>query len=288
MGVNIQTIKDIRVYLSGELNSLYPEEEISSIAGIIIRTVTGLSRLHQIYDQGQAITEGQAEKIIEYSAELLTGKPLQYVIGETIFYDCKIKVNSSTLIPRPETEELADLIIKENRNFKGTILDIGTGSGCIAIALSKNISGAEVMGTDISEEALNTANENASLNMVRVKFVENDILNPGSLLKFKAGIIVSNPPYVKESERTLMKQNVLDFEPHTALFVPDDDPLLFYRAIKKSASGILIPGGSIYLEINEALGKEMLSLFQSQGYSEVKLIRDINGKDRILKATKNG
>lgn len=288
MGVNIQTIKDIRLFLSNELKYQYREEEISSIAGIIIRTVTGLSRLHEINDPGRKVTTEEAGKIIEYCNQLLTGKPLQYIIGETEFYNCLIRLNGSTLIPRPETEELVDLIIKENLNFSGRIIDLGTGSGCIAIALALNIKGAELTGTDISEEAVRISKENALLNNAVVNFETDDMLNPVKIADYKAGIIVSNPPYVRESEKSLMNRNVIDFEPHQALFVPDSDPLVYYKAIAHIAKKILTPGGMVYLEINEALDKEMMLLFDSEGYTGLKIIPDLSGKQRILKGVKNG
>jgi release factor glutamine methyltransferase len=288
MGVNIQTIKDIRIFLSKELNHLYPAEEISSIAGIIIRTVTGLSRLHEINNPEFLISPIQAEEIIKYCEELVTGKPVQYVTGETEFYNCRIKLNRSTLIPRPETEEIVDLIIKENRNFRGKIIDIGTGSGCIAIPLALNIKGAVVTGTDISEEAIRISKENAMLNNAVVTFEKADMLRSSDYIKYSVGLIVSNPPYVRNSEKNKMMSNVIDFEPHQALFVPDSDPLVFYRAISEIAGKILIPGGLVYLEINEAMGPEMLNLFLTAGFSDVKIIKDINGKDRILKGSFNG
>lgn len=288
MGVNIQTIKDIRLFLSNELKDQYSEEEISSIAGIIIRTITGLSRLHEINNPARQVSAEEAGKVVHYCCQLQTGRPLQYILGETEFYNCRIRLNGSTLIPRPETEELVDLVIKENRDFKGRILDLGTGSGCIAIALALNIKGAEVTGIDISEDAIKISKENALLNNAFVAFETDDILNPGKLTDYKAGIIVSNPPYVRDCEKLLMKRNVLDFEPHQALFVPDSDPLVYYKGIALIAEKILMPGGKIYLEINEALDREMLLLFDSAGYSGLKVIADLSGKQRMMKGIKNG
>ena len=158
MGVNIQTIKDIRFYLAKELEEIYKEPEIRVLANIIIKTVTGISKLHQFYDNRHTCyRQIKSEKIIEICKELKTGKPIQYILGETIFYDCIIKVNSSTLIPRPETEELVDLIIRENKGFQGNIIDFGTGSGCIAIALAVNLPSSVLTGIDISDEAIRIA-----------------------------------------------------------------------------------------------------------------------------------
>lgn len=194
-----------------------------------------------------------------------------------------IRLNSDTMIPRPETEELVDLVIKENRGFTGSALDIGTGSGCIAIAIALNLPGSAVTGIDISEGALLKAKENAGLNKVQVSFIRADIFNIDPGLFSGTDIILSNPPYIRESEKKLMSRNVLDYEPHTALFVDDSDPLVYYSAITRLASAILTPGGSLYFEINEALGSQISFLLKSAGYSSVRIIKDINGKDRIIK-----
>ena len=283
MGVNIQTIKDIRFYLIRELEGIYPELEISAISNIIIKTVSGLAKLNHIYISDQIVNNVQAEKIINICSELKTGKPIQYVLGETIFYDCIIRLNSATLIPRPETEELVDLVIRENRRYTGNIIDFGTGSGCIAIALAANLPGAVVTGTDISVEALRIAAENAMLNNVKVSFLKDDIFSLDPMIVDKAGIIVCNPPYVRNSEKQLMNKNVLEFEPHTALFVIDSDPLIYYNAILNKAVSILNPGGKIYFEINEAMGKSMVRLFESFRYTDIQIVADINGKERIIK-----
>jgi release factor glutamine methyltransferase len=284
MRVKIQTIKDIRLYLKAELEGIYPEREIGAISTIVTKFVTGNPDLHSIYMAGQGISSLQASEIIKICSELKTGRPVQYIIGETTFYDCKIRLDSSTLIPRPETEELADLIINENRGYSGNIIDLGTGSGCIAIALAANLPGAKVTGTDISGEALQRAAENAGINNVDVSFITEDILDPDTKITEKAGIIVSNPPYVRESEKQLMHRNVLDFEPPIALFVPDSDPLVFYRAILERADRILLPGGKIYFEINEAMGKAMITLLESYSCRNIEIVRDLNGKERIIKA----
>jgi release factor glutamine methyltransferase len=288
MGVNIQTIKDIKPYLAGELVNLYPPTEIGAITKIIIGTLTGFKSMHQIYGVAENLTVSQAEQVIKICNDLKTGKPIQYIIGETLFYDCIIKVNSSVLIPRQETEELVDLIIKENIGFLGSILDIATGSGCIAIALAKNLPNSRVIGTDISAEALALACENAIINKADVIFVENDILKSPPELETPAGIIVSNPPYVRNSEIKFMNRNVVDFEPHIALFVEDSDPLLFYRTILEHSSVLLSHGGKVYFEINEALGKPMNDLLESFGFTGVKIVNDLNGRERIIKGIKNG
>ena len=287
MGVKIQTIKDIRFYLAKELTGIYSLLEIRVLADLLIKTVTGRTKLHQLYDAGYPVSKSEVTQIIKFSNQLKTGKPVQYILGETIFYDCKIKLNSSTLIPRPETEELVDLIIRENKDYDGNIIDFGTGSGCIAIALAVNLPLADLTGIDISEDALRIARENADMNNVKVLFIKGDILDFNKDSVDKAGIIVSNPPYVRNSEKALMGKNVLDFEPHQALFVENSDPLVFYNAILEHAENILLPGGRLYFEINEAMGRSLVQLIKSYGFSEIEIVLDINDKERIIKGRKN-
>lgn len=287
MGIKIRTIKDIRLYLSDQLKDIYPEPEIRALINIIIKTVTGSEKLHQLSLPGQIISEEHAGRIAEITEGLRTGKPVQYVLGETTFYGYTIRLSSDTLIPRPETEELVDIIIKQNSPFTGRILDACTGSGCIAVALAGKLPGSDVAGFDISEGAIVTARENALLNRTDVRFFIADVFAASSF-GGSYDIIVSNPPYVRESEKKSMARNVLEFEPHLALFVPDSDPLLYYRAILAIAEGSLKSKGKIYFEINEALGNEMRLLLSSAGYRDVEVIRDINDRQRFVKAVKNG
>lgn len=288
MGVKLLTIKDIRSYFNRELGHLYNENETGALARIIIKTITGVPGLHQLNDPMQEIDPGKAPEIIRLCMELKTGKPYQYIIGETVFYNCTIKVNPSVLIPRPETEELADLIIKENRGFSGEIIDFGTGSGCIAIALAANLPEAEVSGIDISESAIELARENTKLNNVTVDFYQGDILDFSRNQMKGEGIIVSNPPYIRHSEKKLMRSNVLDFEPHSALFVSDSDPLAYYRVLLAISEELMPAGGKIYFEINEAMGGQMLDLAVSYDYADATIIKDLNGKNRILKGSRHG
>jgi release factor glutamine methyltransferase len=267
MSVNIQTIKDIPNYLAKELGGLYPDTEINSFTGIIIKTLFNTGRLHLIHNQELKVPGKKSKKISEICNDLKKGKPIQYILGETSFYSCRIKVSKDTLIPRQETEELVDLVIRENKGITGKILDIGTGSGCIAIALSRNLPGAEIIGTDNSPGALRMAEINARINRVKLRFM----------------IIVSNPPYVRESEKKNMHRNVLDFEPHGALFVPDNDPLIYYRSILDKSRSLMFHDGKVYFEINEAMGSEMDTLMRSKGYIDVDIIKDLNGKERIIK-----
>ena len=260
MGVNLQTIKDIRNYLTEELKEIYPVREIKGITDLILTTVLGIDKIHLLSRKESPVTHEQKKAINNISKELKAGKPIQYIIGETLFYNCRIRVDESVLIPRPETEELVDLIIKENAGFQGKILDIGTGSGCIAIALAVNLRGSKITATDVSANSLATAAKNAKFNGVEISFVENDILDEDLTGIENADIIVSNPPYVMDSEKEKMHRNILGFEPHNALFVPDNDPLKFYRSILEAAENTLNPKGRIYFEINETKGNLMADL----------------------------
>lgn len=288
MSINIQTIKDIKSYLAGELAGIYPEHEISAFAGIINKTLFRASGLHPLAFPENRVSQKHIHEIQRICRELKKGKPLQYILGETSFYNCTIKINNNTLIPRPETEELVDLIIKENRDFRGSLLDIGTGTGCITVALAINLPGAIITGTDNSDAALEVARENASFNNVKVSFIRSDIFEPDIKMFNKVDIIVSNPPYVRVSEKKQMNRNVLDYEPHSALFVPDESPLIYYEAILDLAEKILNDSGKLYFEINEAMGVPMKDLLINHGYSSVELIKDLNNRDRIIKAIHNG
>jgi len=192
--------KRYQVFLLKELSGVYPEPEIRVLSDIIIKTVTGRTKLYQLYDNGYKIEKREVERIIAITEELKSGRPVQYIIGETIFYNCTFKVNNFTLIPRPETEELVDLIIRENKGYEGNIIDLGSGSGCIAIALAANLTSAVVTGIEISDDAIRIARENAVLNKVKVSFKKDDIFTLDYVKIGNAGIIVSNPPYVRNSE----------------------------------------------------------------------------------------
>jgi release factor glutamine methyltransferase len=237
------------------------------------------------------LTSEVLEHFSDAITRLKTYEPIQYIIGETEFYGLPFKVNSNTLIPRPETEELVELIIN-NEKLKTsqplTILDIGTGTGCIAIALAKHISNAKVFAVDVSDDALKVAKENAILNGVTIEFIKADILNKDSWnLEFEDlefDIIVSNPPYVRQLEKAEMKANVLEHEPHLALFVDDSNPLQFYRAIAEFASEKLQPDGHLYFEINQYLSDEMHQLLEQYDFKNIELLTDIFGNHRMMKA----
>jgi release factor glutamine methyltransferase len=287
MAVKLQTIKDIRNYLTTELSKLYTEREMSSLISYLLSNLFETNNIMFLLNENESRVDSEiADAAVQYCRDLKSGKPAQYVTGETLFYDCVIKVNPAVLIPRPETEELVDLIVKENRGFSGNIIDIGTGSGCISVSLAVNFPSSKVTGIDISGKAVKTARENADLNHTDVSFLEADIFKIDPCEIRNADIIVSNPPYVRNSEKMYMKKNVLDFEPHEALFVPDEDPLSFYRSILDLADHILNPGGTVYFEINEAMGKQIYDLLESYKYHGISIIKDLNGKDRIAKGKK--
>lgn len=279
-----QSIKSARKYISDKLSSIYPREEVSALTKIILLETTDLSATELLAESGRQLTANTWDKIKKICAELKDKRPIQYILGKTDFYGLELKVNKHTLIPRQETEELVDLIIRENKSPGLKVLDIGTGSGAIAIALCLNLLEPGVSATDISEDALKIARENCIMHKCKIVFKKNNILENRPLRKEMLDIVVSNPPYVRESEKGSMHDNVLDYEPHSALFVPDSDPLKYYRAIGNSAMLLLKPGGSIYLEINEALSNETGDLISEIGFNSISIIRDLNNKDRILKA----
>ena len=288
MAVKLQTFEDIRNYIAGELAGIYSPRELSGIYRSILSTLFGItSTLQLLNSEERKINKDNVTTVVRYCTELKKGMPLQYVTGETQFYGYTLKVRPGVLIPRPETEELVDLIIKENRGFSGKIIDIGTGSGCIAIALAGNYPSAKVYGVDISVPALGLAAKNAEMNNAKVFFIKADIFKTDLSELYGADIIVSNPPYIRNSEKPLMKKNVLDFEPHSALFVPDSDPLKFYRVILDLAVNILNPDGKIYFEINEAMGRQMYDLCELYKFKTIVVIKDMNGKERFVKLEKD-
>jgi release factor glutamine methyltransferase len=278
------TVKQSIQLINDQLRDMYPDCEIQSLQRILLGFLLKCQPVDIHLNYNKNLDHLQEKSLSEMLDELHNFKPIQYILGETEFYGLKILVNPAVLIPRPETEELADWIIKENNKKKCFILDIGTGSGCIAIALSKNMPNASVLASDISENVLKTATENASLNRVQVTFINDDILLP-DLSKFsEIDIIVSNPPYIRESEKKAMSRNVLDHEPHSALFVEDSDPLIFYRKISSFACEKLKKGGLLYLEINEVFGKEVSDELRNNKFCNIVIRKDINGKQRMIVA----
>lgn len=275
----------IRDYIKGELNSLYSKEEISSITQIILKSKFNISLIDSLNYKLNNLSDLQLNILNEIIEKLKTKEPLQYILGETFFYNMSFTVNRNVLVPRPETEELIEWIIDCERGNNISILDIGTGSGCIAITLAKNILTAKVHAWDISSEALEVAKHNAKRNDVIVDFSQNDILNMDNHNQL-FDVIVSNPPYITQSESKMMHQTVLDFEPHIALFVPDSNPLLFYEHISHFAMNHLRKGGSLYYEINQNNGEDTKSLLANMGFVNIELRHDISGNERMIKATK--
>jgi len=282
-----------RIFIDS-LISLHDKQEAISLAWLSISHTFKLDRTTYLNLKDTEIPVDRHESLFQILEELNTGKPLQYVIGETEFYGLNFKVNPSVLIPRPETEELVDWILSElrisKRALKGIrIIDIGTGSGCIPIAIKKNIPEALLYAVDISYEALFISRKNAVLNQTSIHFIQDDILKPArtSLDDEKFQIIVSNPPYVMETEKQQMLSNVLDYEPHLALFVPNNDPLIFYMAIADFAIKHLDANGFLYLEINENLGNETITLLKEKGFKNIELRQDLRGKDRMIQCKLN-
>jgi len=264
-----------------KLSQIYAEQEAKSITFWLLEFYLGATRRDILANKELVITPDNA--IQEALEKVLAGIPIQQVTGLAPFYGREFKVNSHVLIPRNETEELVHLIINENNLANPTILDIGTGSGCIPITLALEIPGAKVSSIDISPEALAVAQENTAILKVKVEYQQIDILKE-DLPYQDLDIIVSNPPYVRELEKAAMHANVLDHEPHLALFVNDDDPLIFYREIALKAKRSLKVGGKLYFEINEAFADEMQDLLLRHGYQEVEIKQDLNGKMRMTVA----
>jgi release factor glutamine methyltransferase len=274
----MEKVSNIIPYFKAELLGVNKEREVISWAYIVIRHLLGYNRSDCIIHANQLITPKIIDRIQRIVERLKTQQPLQYILGETEFCGMKFQVNEHTLIPRSETEELMDWVLQENFD---SALDIGTGSGCIAIVLAKNTT-AKISAIDNCEKALKVAKENAKLNKVNVNFSMQDIFKNASLLK--VDVIVSNPPYVLEAEKQKMKANVLQYEPHLALFTPDKEPLLFYKKIGNLAAKSLNCGGKLYFEINEQYGAEILKMLSKIGFVDIALKKDINDKERMIKA----
>lgn len=269
-------------HIKESLYTYYPESEISGFTRIIIEHITKKS-YHQALLAETEFLPDQQQQINSIIERLKKYEPIQYILGETEFFGLPFRVNENVLIPRPETEELVELILKENDKTGLCILDIGTGSGAIAISLAKHMKNADALAWDISYKALDVAALNSEVNFVPVYFKQVDVLF-GYPQDKKFDIIVSNPPYVLENEKESMEQNVLDYEPHVALFVPDNDPLLFYKRIADIAKELLNTGGKLYFEINQAKGKEVTDMLNKKGFANIVLFQDLSKKDRMVRA----
>ncbi len=284
--MSFKNIRQLTTLFQTQLKEIYAQEEIRNFIALIFDYKLNYSKVDQLMKQDDDLTADVILFCEETLEKLKHHIPIQYILGETEFYGLKFNVNPAVLIPRPETEELVHWIIEDCTFPKPKILDVGTGSGCIPITLKKNIPQAKVKGWDISEDALSTARNNASLNEVVVDFIKQNALDLEEV-KDAFDIIVSNPPYVLEKEKDLMHDNVLNNEPHLALFVPDKEPLLFYRAIAEFAKSNLKQNGKLYFEINEAFGAETVEMMQQLGFENIVLKKDLFGKDRMVKGEVN-
>lgn len=281
-------MKEIIKKIEQTIPHIQDNTERHAIIRAICCDILGFSTTAYMLKEETTLTTELSILLDSIIKRLQQGEPLQYIEGKAPFYGMNFKVTSAVLIPRPETTELVEWIVQDHATQNARILDLGTGSGCIAISLSKQMPKAVVEACDISHEALAVAKENNLTNGASVAFFHHDMLDLTSSLPHSYDIFVSNPPYIKQSEAADMERNVTEWEPHTALFVPDDDALRFYRAIAEiGMTDTLLPGGHIYVEINQALSKETVELFESYGYKELTLRKDIYGNDRMVKAVRN-
>ena len=292
-------MKKLTHYIQEELNGLYTISEISALTRIIIEEIYGSPAYNINTDKINNLSLSKLRKTEDIVARLKNNEPLQYILGKTEFYSLPFLVTPEVLIPRPETEELVEWILSDSLPEKPYILDIGTGSGCIAVSLAKKTPDATVDAWDNSEKAISVASQNAILNNVKVNFFNQDVLKViqdvfkvnQDLLKEASStisydIIVSNPPYICKSEKKDIEKNVLHFEPHNALFVSDENPLIFYKRIAEISFTILKNGGKLYFEINRSHGQEIIELLKNKGFSDIELRKDISGNYRMIKAVK--
>ena len=293
------TIKQYRAHFNESLKHLYPTSEIDSFFFLILEEYMGFKRIDIVLKSDFLIDKNSLNLMLIATKQLEQEIPIQYIIGKTEFFGLPFNINKEVLIPRPETEELVERVIKEVSLIKTyktdsnettnekqlKILDIGTGSGCIAISLKKEIPSSKISAIDVSNEALRIAKKNALLNKVDINFIHLDILKTNNLDKLY-DVIVSNPPYVRELEKKEMKNNVLNNEPHLALFVDNKNPLLFYNKIAELAKNFLTKNGQLHFEINQYLGKETVILLAEKGFKNIQLKKDIFGNDRIISAFK--
>jgi len=284
------TLREAYQQLSFRLREIYDEREASSIADLVIEYLSGQKKIERVLNRRKLLTIKEEQLLLAYTEALLQHKPVQYVLGEAWFAGMKFYVDENVLIPRPETEELVAWIVSDlqftTHNSQFTILDIGTGSGCIAISLKRKLPLAEVHAFDISETALEIARQNALSNETEIKFFKADALDDKDIKGLPGfDIIVSNPPYIKRSEAEEMRTNVFLYEPHAALFVPDEDPLLFYSHIACFSRAHLQQNGVLYVEVNEMFANEVAGLLQSKNFTSVEIRKDLQGKDRMIRAT---
>jgi len=273
-------------HIKKELKDIYSESEIRTISNAIISKITGMSYTEIILNKNTIFSEEQRNLLDSFISALKKNIPLQYILGQTEFMGLTFEVNSSVLIPRPETEELIEWILEINQEKQiNSMLDIGTGSGCIAVSLAKFIQGSNVIAFDISDEAIAVATRNAKSNQVNISFQQRDILN-APFCEEKWDTIVSNPPYIPEIEKANMNKNVLDYEPHLALFVTNEDPLIFYRKIAEFALCHLETEGNLFFEIHYDQALNIKTLLESLSFKHVEIRKDMSGNDRMIRAVK--
>jgi release factor glutamine methyltransferase len=284
----MKILQDFELLFQHELQELYDEDEIKAIFLVVVAEKFGLNRINYQLRKTDIVNEKDKAEVLSILQDLKKHRPIQYILNRADFYGEVFQVNESVLIPRQETEELVDLIIKNHKSSQNLkIIDIGTGSGCIPITLSKHLNNALVTTIDISKEAIKTAQENAKNLKTQIQFINADIFEWEYIFSDQHyNIIVSNPPYITPGEKKTMNQNVLAYEPELALFIEESAPLIFYDVISSFALKHLAPNGDLYFEINQYLGAEMKELMEKKGFEQVKLIKDINGADRIIHAKK--
>jgi release factor glutamine methyltransferase len=285
------TIQEAREQLILSLGSIYDQRESTGITDMVLENITGLKKIDRIIEKNKQLSLSNEDLLEKYTVELLDHKPVQYVLHEAWFYGLKFFVNEHVLIPRPETEELVRWLIGDTQasklqNQKSLkLLDIGTGSGCIAVALKKQLPISDIDACDISQEALDVAMRNAADHQTKINFMQSDFLNSNLPPKPLYDYIISNPPYIPLEDKTSMRKNVLEYEPHLALFVNDTNPLIFYEAIADFAKKKLSPIGKIFVELHEELSVSAQQLFLSKGFDSVEIKKDMQEKNRLLKAT---
>lgn len=277
------TIKQIFDSIRTKLSLYFVADEVNTLSRILLEFYLKVN-FHKVYTEPTFLVNAQSAAQLQDAVERLTkSEPIQYILGETEFYGLRFLVNSSVLIPRPETEELVQWAIDDIKKSELRVLEVGTGSGCIAVSLAKNLPACKVVAVDISESALHVASQNALTNGVDVQFIKADVFDDALFYLPKFDVIISNPPYVTESERVLMNKNVLDFEPQIALFVPDSNPLKFYSRIAEVALNLLNDNGLMYFEINEAYSFQTKLMLQNLGFRKVEVRKDIFDKDRMIR-----